>query len=179
MHFPFSSSSEPQEQHSHSISDQPGMILLGPMANPDPIDFINLETNRIPFRTARMDIDWSPAIRSWPNPTPGWREWFRRMSHLHQTHWDAFDIGQCKTLSLSETLRNEPMLISASYFWSDSLNAFLFGHELMTPTLLDVMMLTGLDISAPDRSFDLLSNTDFKLDTKNIGGWKGYVEKYS
>jgi hypothetical protein len=71
------------------------------------------------------------------------------------------------------------MLISASYFWSDALNAFLFGHGPMTPTLLDVMMLTGLDISAPDRSYDLLSKTDFKLDTKNIGGWKGYVEKYS
>ena len=49
----------------------------------------------------------------------------------------------------------------------------------MTPTLLDDMMLIGLNISAFDRSYDLLSKTDFKVDTKNIGGWKGYIEKYS
>jgi len=49
----------------------------------------------------------------------------------------------------------------------------------MTPTLLDILMLTGLNISAPDRSCDLLSKTDFKLDTWNTGGWKGYIERYS
>ena len=71
------------------------------------------------------------------------------------------------------------MLVSASYFWSDALNAFLFGHGPMTPTLLDVLMLTGLNISTSDRSYDLLSKPDFKLDTRNIGGWKGYIYKYS
>ena len=76
-------------------------------------------------------------------------------------------------------IRNEPMLVSASYFWSDALNAFLFGHGPMTPTLLDVLMPTGLNISASDRPYDLLSKPDFKFDTRNIGGWKGYVDKYS
>ena len=71
------------------------------------------------------------------------------------------------------------MLVSTSYFWSDALNAFLFGHGPMTPTSLDIIMLTGLNISASDRSYNLLSKTDFKLDTKNIGGWKGYIGKYS
>ena len=75
--------------------------------------------------------------------------------------------------------KNEPMVILTSYFWSDTLNAFASGYGLMTPTLLDVMMLTGLNISASDRSYDLLSKTDFKLDTKNILGWKGYIEKHS
>ena len=45
-------------------------------------------------------------------------------------------------------IKNEPMLVSASYFWSDALNAFLFGHGPMTPTLLDILMLTGLNIYA-------------------------------
>ena len=101
------------------------------------------------------------------------------MASLHQTHWDAYDIGNCITLSLSEMIRNELMLVSASYFWSDALNAFLFGHGAMTPSLLDVLMLTGLNISTSDRSYDLLSKPDFKFDTRNIGGWKGYIEKYS
>jgi len=53
-------------------------------------------------------------------------------------------------------IRNEPMLISASYFWSDAVNAFMFNHGPMTPTLMDVMMLTVLNINAPDRPFRLL-----------------------
>jgi len=74
-------------------------------------------------------------------------------------------------------IRNEPMLISASYFWSDAVNAFMFNHGPMTPTLMDVMMLTGLNIHAPDRSFHLLEKASFKTETKNIGGWKGYIGK--
>ena len=69
------------------------------------------------------------------------------------------------------------MLISASFFWSDAINAFLFGHGPMTPTLLDVLMLTGPTISAPDRSFDFLDKASFKIETRTIGGWKGYISK--
>ena len=47
----------------------------------------------------------------------------------------------------------------------------------MTPTLLDVMMLTGLNITAPDRSFDFLDKASFKIETRTIGGWKGYITK--
>jgi len=43
--------------------------------------------------------------------------------------------------------RNESLLIVVSYFWSDTLNAFVFGHGSASPTLADVLMLTGLDIS--------------------------------
>ena len=67
------------------------------------------------------------------------------------------------------------MLISTSFFWSNATNAFMFGHGPMTPTLLDVMMLTGLNISAPDRSFDFLAKASFKIETRTIGGWKGYI----
>ena len=74
-------------------------------------------------------------------------------------------------------IRNEPMLISASYFWSDAINAFMFNHGPMTPTLMDVVMLTGLNVHAPDRSFHLLEKASFKIETKSIGGWKGYIGK--
>ena len=80
-------------------------------------------------------------------------------------------------LSLSEMVRNVPMLISASFFWSDAINAFMFGHGPVTPTLLDVMMLTGLNIHTPDRPFRLLEKASFKIETKSIGGWKGYISK--
>ena len=42
------------------------------------------------------------------------------------------------------------MMIVASYFWSDTLNAFVLGHGPASPTLADVLMLTGLDISTAD-----------------------------
>ena len=74
-------------------------------------------------------------------------------------------------------IRNEPMIISASYFWSDAINAFIFNHGPMTATLMDVMMLTGLNIHAPDRSFHLLEKASFKIETKSIGRWKGYIGK--
>ena len=45
----------------------------------------------------------------------------------------------------------------------------------MTPTLLDVIMLTGLNITAPDRSFDFLDNASLKIKTRTIGGWSGYI----
>jgi len=73
--------------------------------------------------------------------------------------------------------RNEPMHISASFFWSDAINAFMFSHGPMTPTLLDVMMLTNLDIHASDSPFHLLEKASFKIETKSIGGWKGYISK--
>jgi hypothetical protein len=42
---------------------------------------------------------------------------------------------------------NENLLIAACHFWSNGVNAFLFGHGPMSPTLADVYMITGLDIS--------------------------------
>jgi len=42
------------------------------------------------------------------------------------------------------------MLIAASYFWSDTFNAFIFGHGPASPTLADVVMLTGLDVATTD-----------------------------
>jgi hypothetical protein len=72
--------------------------------------------------------------------------------------------------------QNESLLIAAYYFWSDALNAFLFGHRPMTSTLADVLLLVGLDISSSDILF---SYRDVKpshhLKTKNVGGWTGYI----
>ena len=42
---------------------------------------------------------------------------------------------------------------------------------------MDVVMLTGLNIHVSDRPFRLLEKASFKIKTKNIGGWKGYIGK--
>jgi hypothetical protein len=133
------------------MANNPALVCLGPMGDPDPTDLINFETNRIPFKLSSPNLPaWSQVFRSWPSVTPGWRNWYRRIASSMRVQWDELDIGQCLDLSLSDMNKNEPMLISASYFWSDALNAFLFGHGPMTPTLIDVLMLTGLNIMASD-----------------------------
>jgi hypothetical protein len=50
------------------------------------------------------------------------------------------------------------------------LKFLLFGHALMTPTMMDVTMITGLDISSPCPMFTLASCTHKIVDkatTKN------------
>jgi len=66
--------------------------------------------------------------------------------------------------------RNESLLIATSYFWSDTLNAFVFGHGPASPTLADVLMLTGLDISTADSNHLFDTKSSAKVETCAIGG---------
>ena len=70
------------------------------------------------------------------------------------------------------------MMIAAAYFWSDTLNAFMFGHGPASPSLANVHMLTGLDISTADDGSLFNRKFDYKVDTRNIGGWTEYIQKY-
>jgi len=74
--------------------------------------------------------------------------------------------------------RNKSLLIAALYFWSDTLNAFVFGHGPASPTLADVLMLTGLDISTADNSHLFDTKPSAKVETRAIGSWSGYIQKY-
>jgi len=71
--------------------------------------------------------------------------------------------------------RNESLQIAASYFWSDTLNAFVFGHGPASPTLADVAMLTGLDVSSADSTHFFDTKPKAKVETCAIGGWSGYI----
>ena len=93
----------------------------------------------------------------------GWRDWFRRVSKKKARDWELYDANQCLMLSLSGMERNDPLLISTSYFWSNTLNAFVFGHGPMTITLAIVHMLTGLRITGSMQPYDFLSVGSKKL----------------
>ena len=72
--------------------------------------------------------------------------------------------------------RNDPLLISASYFWSNALNAFIFGHGPMTITLADVYMLTGLRITGSMQPYEYLNAGSKKLaKISDCSGWVGYI----
>ena len=88
------------------LENQSSMVCLGPMGNPDPTSIINLETSRIPLKSSNMNVGWTPAFRSWPSVTPGWRNWFRRIANSQRTNREQYDISQCLNLSLSEMIRN-------------------------------------------------------------------------
>lgn len=75
--------------------------------------------------------------------------------------------------------RNDSLLIATSHFWSDAINAFLFKHGPMTPTLADVLMLTGLNIHSSDQTASLLTKLVHRLQTKAISSWKGYIAEHS
>ena len=155
-------------------TDQPHLQCLGPLGNPDPNNLINAETNRVPFRAENFSLDlWKDAFRSWPSPTKGWKDWFLRVSHSNEVQWGERKLDQCIRLSLADMHRNESLLIAASYFWSDTLNAFVFGHGPASPTLADVLMLTGSDVSTADSSHLFDTTPSAKVDTRAIGDWSG------
>jgi hypothetical protein len=145
----------------------PNSFCLGPRSHKKPIDLISCEANRIPFMSQNIDLDsWADSLRAWPNPLEGWVSWYNRVAKTYQPTWETIGIADALSLSLSPLEKNENLLKTIGYFWSDALNCFLFGHGRMTPTLLDVVMITGLDISSPCPSAFRLSEVPFKLSSK-------------
>jgi len=114
------------------------------MGNPDPTNLINIETNIIPFRAQNFSLDlWKDTFRSWPKATKGWKDWYLRVIGSMQVYWAEPKLDQCIRLSIADMQKNELMMIAATYFWSDTTNTFIFGHNPATPILVDVYMLTG------------------------------------
>ena len=93
---------------------------------------------------------WADCLRAWPNPPESWITWYSRVAKTHMPLWQDLNIANALSLSLTPLDKDENLLKTIGYFWSDALNCFLFGHGPMTITLLDVAMITGLDISSPN-----------------------------
>jgi hypothetical protein len=80
-------------------------------------------------------------------------------------------------LSLAETPKNESLLIAASHFWSNGANAFLFGHGLMSPTLADVYMITGLRVTGNVYPHKYRGSSK-QTGVKTGFGYKRYIQNY-
>jgi hypothetical protein len=141
------------------------------MDDPDPTDLINAETNRIPFRAQNFSLNlWKDTFRSWPKTTKGWKDWYMRVNGSMQVYWAERKLDQCIRLSIADMQKNESMMIVAAYFWLDTTNTFMFGYGPATPTLADVYMLTGLDISTADDASIYGRKSEYRVNTRNIGG---------
>ena len=119
-------------------------------------------------------------LDSWTNPPEGWISWYNRVAKTHQGAWETLGISTTLSLSLSPLEKDENLLKTIGYFWSDALNCFFFGHGLMTPTLMDVVMITGLDISSSSPSAFELANVPFKLSSKtDCTNWGSYMKEHA
>jgi hypothetical protein len=158
----------------------PNSFCLGPHFHESLIDLISCEANRIPFMSQDIDLDsWADSLRAWPNPPEGWVAWYNRMARVHQSTWETIGIVDALSLLLSPLDKNENLLKIIGYFWFDALNCFLFGHSMMTPTLMDVVMITGLDIASPSPSAYSLPKIPFRLSSKSeCKNWGAYLNQH-
>jgi hypothetical protein len=101
------------------------------------------------------------------------------VARVHQSTWETIGIADALSLSLSPLEKNKNLLKTISYFWSDALNGFLFVHSLMTPTLMDVVMITDLDIASSNPSAYKLPEVPFSLSSKlECTNWGAYLNQY-
>ena len=163
-----------------SHPSSPNSLCLGPRSTESPAHLISCEANRIPFVNQGLDSTvWADLLRAWPNPPEGWITWYDRVYKAHHSTWETVGIADALSLSISSLEKQENLLKTIGYFWSDALNCFLFGHGPMTPTLLDVMMITGLDISSPSPSAFELSKAPFTLSSKaDCTNWGVYIRTH-
>nr|CAD41939.2 OSJNBa0070M12.16 [Oryza sativa Japonica Group] len=153
--------------------------FLSPIGNLDTTEFIIAETNRTPFRSANPNTShWKNTFKSWPSLEKSWPAWYTRISASKQAHWDEIGISQALALTIANSAKDEPPMAAATYFWSNTLNAFLFNQGPMTPTLLDIIMLTSLDVTSSANPMNLNTKSTFEFKTKSIGGWSGYITAY-
>jgi hypothetical protein len=101
------------------------------------------------------------------------------MMRVHQSTWETIGIANALSLSPSPLHKNENLLKTIGYFWSDDLNCFPFGHSKMTPTLMDVVMITGLDIASPSPSAYSPPKVAFRLSSKSeCTNWGTYLNQH-
>jgi hypothetical protein len=102
------------------------------------------------------------------------------MVRVHQSTWETIGIADALSLSLSPLDKNENLIKTIGYFWSDALNCFLIGYySPMTPTLTDVVMITGLDIASPSPSTYGLPEVPFRLSSKSeCTNWGAYLNHH-
>jgi hypothetical protein len=104
--------------------------------------------------------------------------WYNRVAKTYQSTWEIIGIADALSLSLSPLEKNENLLKTIGYFWSDALNYF-FVPAPMTPTLMDVMMLTSLDIAWSSPSAFKLPEVPFKLSSKTeCTNWGAYFNQH-
>jgi hypothetical protein len=158
----------------------PDSYLLVPMGYSDPTEFIEKETMRIPFKSGVTPPNqWPNTFKNWPFPPIDHRmtKLVSEDARKSSSHWETQDIQHYLELSLSEMPTNDSLLIAAVHFWSNAINAFVFGHGMMTLTLADVFIMTSLNVTKLVYPFKYKGNSIQKA-IKSRVGWAKYIQTY-
>jgi hypothetical protein len=83
-----------------SIEDKSPSFFLGPVGTSDLLEFIEAESQRIPFKAAlSRPHEWQDAFKNWPlPPIVDWRNWYKRIlddDNAKTSNWDSLCIAQC------------------------------------------------------------------------------------
>jgi hypothetical protein len=155
---------------------------LGPKSYEPPQDLVKAETKRLPFVHTNPNLDlWTNQLGAWPFPMDGWVNWYQRVEEAHGATWQITRIADALSLSLAPMEKDDNLLRSIGYFWSDSLNCFLLGSGPMTPTLMDVAMILGLDVQSSCPSPYSLSECSFTkiVDKSSTRNWGQYISLHN
>jgi hypothetical protein len=79
------------------IEDKLPSYFLGPVGTSDPLEFIEAESQRIPFKAAlSRPHEWQDTFKNWSlPPIAGWRNWYKRIlddNSAKTSNWDSLRI---------------------------------------------------------------------------------------
>ena len=101
-------------------------FCLGPRTYENPIDLISCEANRILFVSQNINLNlWADCLRAWPNPPESWTTWYSRVAKAYMSLWQELNIADALSLSLSPLDKDENLLKTIGYFWSDAVTPSL------------------------------------------------------
>nr|GMD41509.1 uncharacterized protein LOC109181345 [Ipomoea batatas] len=101
------------------------------------------EGERLFHRSLEPDRYIGKTMRSWPNVNRTWIDWVDRVAKAKGKVWKAAGIYDAIQLSKIDIPMDKNLLYAALFFWSASTNSFHFRFGMMSPTVLDVVALTG------------------------------------
>ena len=80
----------------------------------------------------------------WPTLTDEWQAWVPRMEHFYADHWKRIGIYDTIKLTEQDIVVEKPLLAAALCFWSSATNTMNLLLGPMSPTVMDMCILIGL-----------------------------------
>ncbi|GAU33050.1 hypothetical protein TSUD_152050 [Trifolium subterraneum] len=114
-------------------------------------------------------------FRSAPTIVEGYIAWLDRVQQDFGSLWKDFGIFDFIQLSRLDLKYQQEMIIAAIHFFESSTNTFQFECGMMTPTLFDVVAITGLPLNGDTYDPNLAgSKIEPKIRTKS---YTKYIEE--
>ena len=116
-------------------------------------DFYPGDPEHLPFHS--IDPVWTEYFkgtpnRLWPKPNPEYNAWFLRVAEAKGAQWKRNGLYDIIFLSTQEIFLDKGLFYAAAQFWSTRTNSFHFPCGMMSPTIQEICMITGLPAHGKD-----------------------------